>query len=129
MKIAMPMLLLLVACAGAPEPTTPESNTHESSTPEPSAAAPVENSPVTTETPPADDPLIRTTGKMVYLDLEGGFWGIEADDGRKFDPLELDEKFHKEGLRVVFEAVPNTDMMSTRMWGTLVELRKIELEK
>lgn len=129
MKIAMPMLLLLVACAGAPEPTTPESNTHESSTPEPSAAAPVENSPVTTETPPADEPLIRTTGKMVYLDLEGGFWGIEADDGRKFDPLELDEKFHKEGLRVVFEAVPNTDMMSTRMWGTLVELRKIELEK
>lgn len=84
---------------------------------------------MTTETPPADEPLIRTTGKMVYLDLEGGFWGIEADDGRKFDPLELDEKFHKEGLRVVFEAVPNTDMMSTRMWGTLVELRKIELEK
>lgn len=78
---------------------------------------------------PADASLITATGTVRFQDLEGGFWGIVADDGRKFDPIELDEKFHKDGLRVVFEAVPDTDRMSTRMWGSLVVLQKIELEK
>lgn len=69
---------------------------------------------------------ISTTGTMRYQEMEGGFWGIVADDGGKYDPLKLDEKFQKEGLRVRFKAMPEPDMMSTHMWGTIVNLRQIE---
>jgi hypothetical protein len=124
MKWPMPMLLLLAACAGAPEPepTGPGA-------PTPDTAASQARTPESHAMNPESQAIIRAKGRIVYQDLEGGFWGIEADDGRKFDPIALDEEFHKDGLRVVFEALPDTDRMSTRMWGTLVVLQKIEPEK
>ncbi len=104
------------ACAGSPEPTTPVANT---------VNKPMPN----TETPPTDDSIIRATGHIEYQDLEGGFWGIVADDGRKFDALNLEPSFQKEGLPVRFEAKLETDRMSTRMWGTMITLTRIEVVK
>jgi len=72
---------------------------------------------------------INTTGTVRFQDISGGFWGIVADDGRKFDPMGLDAKFQKDGLRVRFEATPETDMMSTRMWGSMVRITRIEIVK
>ncbi len=82
-----------------------------------------------TETAPASDGIIRATGIIQFQDLEGGFWGIVVDDGRKFDALNLEPSFQKEGLRVRFEAKPETEMMSTRMWGTMITLTHIEVLK
>jgi hypothetical protein len=83
---------------------------------EPKTSAPSENQ-------------INTTGTVRFQEIEGGFWGIVADDGRKFDPMGLDAKFQKEGLRVRFEATPDADRMSTHMWGTIVSLSHIEVLK
>ena len=69
---------------------------------------------------------ISSTGTVRFQEIEGGFWGIVADDGQKFDPMNLDPKFQKDGLRVSFKAIPETDMMSTHMWGTLIKLTHIE---
>lgn len=80
---------------------------------EPKTSAPSENQ-------------ISTTGTIRFQEIEGGFWGIVADDGRKFDPMGLDAKFQKEGLRVRFEATPDSDRMSTHMWGTIVNITHIE---
>jgi hypothetical protein len=113
------LLLLLAACSSA----VPSNKANSA------AISATENNAMNTEPAPASDGIIRASGRIQYQDLEGGFWGIVADDGRKFDPIELDEKFHKDGLRVIFEAEPDTDRMSTRMWGSLVVLKKIELEK
>ena len=66
------------------------------------------------------------TGTVRFQQLEGGFWGIIADDGRKFDPMGLDAKFQKDGLRVRFEATPDPDRMSTHMWGTIVRITRME---
>ena len=84
-----------------------------------SESAPAENS----------ENKISTTGTVRFQELEGGFWGIIADDGSKYDPMGLDAKFQKDGLRVRFEASPETDMMSTRMWGTMINLSHIEVVK
>lgn len=86
--------------------------------------SPVMNEPNTTA--PSEN-QISTTGTVRFQEIEGGFWGIVADDGRKFDALNLEPSFQKEGLRVRFEAKPETDRMSTRMWGTMVTLQKIEV--
>ena len=58
-------------------------------------------------------------GKVVYEQLEGGFWGIIAEDGTKLDgqiPAELQQK----GLAVEGRYKPLKDTASFHMWGTLV---------
>lgn len=113
--------LTIAACAGSPDSAAPETT--------PATAITENNTMPTTETASASDGIIRATGIIQFQDLEGGFWGIVADDGRKFDAMNLEPSFKKEGLRVRFEAKPETEMMSTRMWGTMITLTHIEVVK
>ncbi len=114
MKTALTLILLLPigACAAVSSPP----------------AGPITESTTMSEaTPPAPAPnRIRAIGTVRYQNLEGGFWGIVSDDGVRYDPMGLDAQFQQEGLRVRFEAVPETDRMSTRMWGVMVTLTAIE---
>ncbi len=64
-------------------------------------------------------------GTVKYINLEGGFYGIIADNGGKYLPLNLDDAFRKDGLRVRFEATPLTDVATIYMWGTPVKLTSI----
>lgn len=74
----------------------------------------------------ADESMVTGTGTVVFNDLEGGFWGIVADDGKRYDPLNLDKEFQVSGLRVRFEAKPRRDVIGFHMWGVAVELVRIE---
>lgn len=70
---------------------------------------------------------IRMQGTIRRIDLEGGFWGIVADDGEKYDPHgSLPEKFRDDGLRVRFEARPMEEAGCFHMWGRIVEITAIE---
>lgn len=75
---------------------------------------------------PGDPELITKTGTVRHLDLEGGFWGIVADDSTRYDPGELDERFRQDGMRVRFDARRNEGQMSIRQWGTLVTIVRID---
>jgi hypothetical protein len=66
------------------------------------------------------------SGTVTYQDLEGGFYGIIGDDGEKYDPLDLDSKYRKDGLRVAFEATEARGTATIHMWGTPVNLDYIE---
>jgi hypothetical protein len=80
-----------------------------------------------TGTPTPGDPnLITKSGTVRWLDLEGGFWGIVADDSSRYDPGVLDERFRKDGLRVRFDARKAENQMSIRQWGTLVTIVRID---
>ena len=70
--------------------------------------------------------LVRRTGTIVWLNLEGGFWGIIGDDGEHYDPINLDSEFQCEDLRVYFEAKIRTDLGSFHMWGKMAEILKIQ---
>lgn len=65
-------------------------------------------------------------GTIVFQELEGGFYGIEADDGKKYNPINLDESYRKDGLRVKFDANLKKGMVGIHMWGQYVEILKIE---
>ena len=67
-----------------------------------------------------------SSGTVTYVDLEGGFYGILGDDGKKYDPLDLDPEFQEDGLRVAFHATEAQGMGSFHMWGTIVNLDFIE---
>lgn len=120
MKFSLALLALsaVSACAASPNAVEPNKQAAPAAPEAPAMTEPAPRTPA-----PAS---ISTTGTVRYLDISGGFWGIVADDGRKFDPMGLDARFQKEGLRVRIEAIPETDMMSTHMWGTLVTLTHIE---
>jgi hypothetical protein len=66
------------------------------------------------------------TGTIVHLSFEGGFYGIQGDDGRNYDPTNLPAEFRKEGMRVRFEAKELKDAASFHMWGTIVEIAHIQ---
>jgi hypothetical protein len=96
------------------------------STERPPDTAPSPPSPDTTaRLPDADDDVIRGTGTIRYVDLEGGFYGLVAEDGTKYDPTPLPDSLRVDGLSVRFR-VRATGGMTTRMWGTPVELVDVE---
>jgi len=73
------------------------------------------------------DQTVTGTGTISFVDIEGGFFAIQSDDGAKYDPTgSLDEDFQKDGLRVRFSLQPKEGVMTTRMWGTPVDVEEIE---
>ncbi len=74
----------------------------------------------------SDEEVIRAKGTIKFINLEGGFFGIIADDGSKYNPLNLPNKYQRDGLGVSFEGKLRTDMMSINMWGKLIEIINIK---
>ena len=70
--------------------------------------------------------IVTGYGKIVYLGFEGGFYGIEADDGSHYDPRNLPSNFMIDGLRVKFTVKILPGLMSFHMWGTIVEIISIK---
>ena len=69
---------------------------------------------------------VNTLGTVRLIDIEGGFWGVIGDDKESYYIVNLPNEFKKEGLRVMFSGKPNKNP-STRMWGTTIVLRSIEV--
>ena len=57
----------------------------------------------------------KARGTVRYIPLEGGFYGIIADDGKKYLPLNLPEKYKHDGLRVCFRAKLRKDVATISM--------------
>jgi hypothetical protein len=66
--------------------------------------------------------VVVETGTIRFLDFEGGFYGIVGDDGRHYDPVNLDRLFRVDGLRVRFALRVIQDRFSIHMWGTVVSI-------
>lgn len=65
------------------------------------------------------------TGKIVHEPIEGGIWGILADNGKPYRPVNgLPAEFQSEGLAVEAE-IKRSQSVSVYMWGIAVELLAI----
>ncbi|MEZ4852354.1 MAG: hypothetical protein R3B93_27865 [Bacteroidia bacterium] len=50
---------------------------------------------------------MQITGKIVYVDLSGGFWGIESDDGQQYNPgTTLPDTFKEKDIRIKANVSP-----------------------
>ena len=65
---------------------------------------------------------VAKTGKVTYVDLEGGFYGIVADDGERYLPLDLNETYHVDGKCLTFAGKVARDVATIQQWGTPVEI-------
>lgn len=65
-------------------------------------------------------------GTVRYIELSGGFWGIEADSGHKYAPVDdLPKPIQEEGLRIKAHLTP-AQVFSIMMWGEPVQVKSIE---
>ena len=76
---------------------------------------------------PSGPQLIVANGTVQYQSIEGGFYAIQADNGRLYDPINLPEEAKIDGQRVRFVAQSRPDLVSYHMVGTLIEIKSLEL--
>ena len=69
--------------------------------------------------------LMEFVGTVVVREVEGGFYGILADDGSKYLPLYLPEVFRQSGLRVRLLARVAPDMKGFQQWGRYLHVLDI----
>jgi hypothetical protein len=65
---------------------------------------------------------VEIQGTVVHKDLEGGFFAIEGDDGRTYDPINLPGSYKREGLRVKATVRHRNDAVGIHMVGDIVEI-------
>jgi hypothetical protein len=68
---------------------------------------------------------VMFTGTVRRVTIEGGFFGVVADDGRKFNATSLAKAYQSDGLRVTVRAKIRRDLKSFRMWGQIIEILEI----
>lgn len=61
-----------------------------------------------------------------YSELDGCRFLLKLEDGRKLEPVNLENKYMKDGLRVLI-TWKNAEGMSICMAGTMVEITSIRL--
>jgi hypothetical protein len=69
------------------------------------------------------------TGTVCHFSQEGGFYGIEGDDGEQYKPLNLSEGFQMEGLRIKVMARLVRGKLLTHGWGIPIEILDIEKQR
>jgi hypothetical protein len=72
-------------------------------------------------------PAAGETGTIRYIDLESGFFGIIGDDARSWYPLNLPERFAKDGLRVRYIVRSVKGISTITMWGEPARVIDMEL--
>ena len=70
---------------------------------------------------------VSFVAEVSWISLEGGFYGLVAEDGRKFFPLNLPEEFKKKGLKIRVKGNIRKDIATIQMWGMPFEIREIEI--
>jgi hypothetical protein len=71
----------------------------------------------------AEDFLLE--GTMHYLDVQGGCWVLQDDQGTRYQLIGNTQSLEKEGLRLVVKVRPGTGLVSKCMVGKLVRLVKV----
>lgn len=101
----------------------------------PEEQVPVENPPKAEDTPVPDpkDPsapeagVFSFNGTVSFMDLEGGFFVIKADDGTVYDPVNLRKELQVDGLYVAVRARLLEDVANFHMSGPIIEIVKIKM--
>jgi dienelactone hydrolase len=133
MALALILIVPILAACGKEKSNTlkplPTSTATPTTSPtQGSASTPAPNqTPTPTPAPSEGAGAVSGTGTVKYINnVEGGFYGIVADDGNNYDPINLGQEFKEDGLRIYFEAKIRNDIASIHMWGTLIEILAIK---
>lgn len=109
----------IIGCKDTSDTSTQIANT------EPNVSEPNETASAESPTMPIAEDTFEIMGTVTYKHIEGGFYAIDGDDGRKYDPINLSDSFRKDGLKVKVTARLKKDAMSFHMYGAIIEVVNI----
>ena len=69
---------------------------------------------------------LNITGKSRFISLEGGFWAIEGDNGKKYTPINMPEQLKTNGATVRVQAQLLKGAASISMWGDAIRIISFE---
>jgi hypothetical protein len=72
---------------------------------------------------------ISFVGEVRWISVEGGFFGLVAEDGKKYFPLNLPQEFKKERLKIKVKGNIRKGIATVQMWGAPFEIREIEVHR
>jgi hypothetical protein len=74
----------------------------------------------------ANGDVVSNRGKVKFIPLEGGFYGIVDEGGKHYQPVNLKQGFKVNGLPIYFKAKILPQPIGIYMWGVPIELYEIE---
>lgn len=82
-----------------------------------SNSEPQKNSTTSTVTEEASQKSTEIAAKVIYLEFEGGFWGIETQAGEKLLPMNLNKEFQQKDLNIWVEGEVMEGVITMHQWG------------
>lgn len=82
-------------------------------------------SPTSVQTSVIQGDKVSATGRIDYITIAGGFYGIIADDGMEFFPVNLPSAYKVKDTRVRFEGTLEKNVTSIYQWGQAVNITTI----
>jgi hypothetical protein len=68
---------------------------------------------------------VSVAGTVVFRDKDGGFYGILADNGGQYEPVNLDARFRNDGMRITLAGKLDTSRIGTHNWGNPIDLATV----
>jgi hypothetical protein len=65
---------------------------------------------------------MQIIGKVKYIALEGGFYGIIAEDGQQYYPVNMPQQYKADGTSVRCIVTILKDAATLAMWGVPVRI-------
>jgi len=118
-------ILLIVGCQHN-EPSSSQNQKQLSATQADAASAKL-NKNTEKENNEMEDDTLHLIGRVVYKDLEGGFYGFIAEDGTKYTPSKLPKEYLRNGLVIEIKAKPLLDIMTFTQYGTTIEIIDVKV--
>ncbi|WDE05681.1 hypothetical protein SG34_001690 [Thalassomonas viridans] len=119
----LPVTLLLMACQTS-EPAPAEMASSSGKVAASKQGGNVSNKLIKQERRPVQE---WQHGTVKYLTMEGGFYGIVTDEGKKLLPMGLAAEYRQHGAKVRVKGELIKDMMTIQQWGTPFKITEIEL--
>lgn len=66
--------------------------------------------------------LLTLTGTLRYLQIEGGFFGFESDNGKKYTFKGLEPTLRVANIRLKVTGFIREDIMTTTQYGSVLEV-------
>lgn len=73
----------------------------------------------------ADDKLLSFQGEVVFVEIEGGFYGIVDQNGQKYLPSNLPDILKQNGLKVRGNAQLKSGKLGFKQWGKMIDIIEI----
>ncbi|BFT30722.1 hypothetical protein D210916BOD24_18980 [Alteromonas sp. D210916BOD_24] len=70
---------------------------------------------------------VKSTGTIIYKELEGGFYAFVSNDGERYTLHGLNEAYQQNGLIVEIEGIVTPDIITFTQFGTVLQVKNIKV--